>query len=45
LVSGSESRVIGVKGGDLVDFDIKEALAMERNSSKKLMELSAILSI
>lgn len=32
LLEGKKSRVVGYRHGDFVDFDINEALAMERAS-------------
>ena len=42
---GSESRAIGIVGGEIVDFALEDALKMERKYDRSLMDLSDILSI
>jgi 6-phosphofructokinase 1 len=31
LIEGASNRVVGMKGGKLVDYDINEALAMKKD--------------
>lgn len=45
LLSGSTARAIGVKGMDIVDYDIHEALAMKREVRNDIYKLAKILSI
>ena len=44
LIEGKTSRVVGIKGNDIVDFDIDEALALPRTFDEKLYEISKALS-
>lgn len=44
LVEGKTSRVVGVKGGDIIDLDTTEALAMPRKFNEKIYEIANILS-
>ncbi|MDD3839897.1 MAG: 6-phosphofructokinase [Clostridia bacterium] len=44
LVQGKGKRVVATVKGDIVDFDIQEALAMKREFSMDLYELADILS-
>lgn len=45
LLEDSNSRAIGVKGSEIVDFDLKEALEMKRSWDGSIMDLADILSI
>jgi len=45
LRDDSPSRAIGICGREIVDFDLEEALQMERPYDKQLIELASILSI
>ena len=45
LKSGSDNRVVAMKGDDIVDYDITEALSMERLFDKELYKISYKLSI
>ncbi len=42
---GSLDRVIGIKQGDVVDFDIDEALKMHKTIDKHTMKVAEIISI
>lgn len=44
LVQGSTNRVIGYKGGEYVDFDIQEALEMEKDIDQYMYDASKRLS-
>ena len=44
LIEGKTSRVIGIKGNEIIDMDIDEALAMPRIFDEELYEISRILS-
>lgn len=44
LLEGKSCRVVGVKRGELIDFDIDEALSMEREFNEYLYNLSNIIS-
>jgi 6-phosphofructokinase 1 len=44
LIEGKTSRVVGIKGNEIVDFDIDEALALPRVFDEKLYEISKALS-
>lgn len=44
LIEGKTSRVIGIKGNEIVDIDIDEALALPRTFDEELYEISRILS-
>ncbi|MFT3984589.1 MAG: 6-phosphofructokinase [Lachnospiraceae bacterium] len=45
LCAGKTNRVVGVKHGDYVDFDIDEALAMQKDIPEYEYEVSRMLSI
>ncbi len=45
LLEGSTARAIGVRGMDIVDYDIHEALAMKREPRNDIYKLAKILSI
>ncbi|WP_427339782.1 6-phosphofructokinase [Caloranaerobacter sp. DY30410] len=45
LLEGKSGRVIGVKGNELFDMDIDEALSLEKNFDKGMYNLTKILSI
>lgn len=44
LAEGKSQRVVGMRDNKIVDFDIHEALAMEKASTQDLYDLSKILS-
>ncbi|MEW8956786.1 6-phosphofructokinase [Clostridium sp.] len=44
LLEGKSARVVGIRGGKIVDDDIDEALAMERTFDEELYEISKALS-
>lgn len=44
LLEGKKSRVVGFRHGDFVDFDINEALAMEKNVTPYMWEICQSLS-
>jgi 6-phosphofructokinase 1 len=44
LMEGKTSRVIGVKGSDLIDMDIDEALSMPRTIDENLYDIAMALS-
>ncbi|WP_027625208.1 6-phosphofructokinase [Clostridium lundense] len=44
LMDGKSSRVVGVRGGEVIDIDIDEALAMERKFDEKLYDIATALS-
>ena len=45
LMEGSSSRAVGIKGSEIVDYDLAEALAMTRTVDSKFVSLANILSI
>lgn len=45
LMEGKSGRAVGIKGNEIVDYDIHEALAMPRKPNEELIELAKILSI
>lgn len=45
LLRDKSSRAIGVKGNEIFDMDIEEALSMEKNFDKSTYDLTKILSI
>lgn len=45
LLEGKSSRVIGIKGNELFDMDIDEALNMKKEFNNDIYELTKILSI
>ena len=44
LLEGKKSRVVGYRHGDFVDFDINEALAMEKSVTPYMWEVCESLS-
>lgn len=44
LMEGKSSRVVGIRGGQIVDDDIDEALSMPRTFNEKLYEIARALS-
>jgi len=44
LEEGKSSRVVGVRGNEVVDFEIEEALAMESKFNEELYNIANILS-
>lgn len=45
LIEGKKSRAIGVNGGEVCDYDISEALSIEKKIDMELYELAKVLSI
>lgn len=45
LLENSNSRAIGIRGDEIVHYELAEALQMQRMHNKSLMELADILSI
>jgi len=45
LLEGKKNRIIAVKNGRLVDFDIFDALKMEKTIDQELVDLSRILAL
>lgn len=45
LMEGKEGRAVGIKGNEIIDLDIYEALAMEKNINKDLYDLTGMLAI
>ena len=45
LCEGKSNRVVGYRHGDFVDFDIDEALSMEKGIAEYQYEISKNLSI
>ncbi len=45
LLSDSSSRAIGIKGADIIDVDLSEALKMKRVWKGSIMDLADIMSI
>ena len=45
LCLGKTNRVVGMNHGEIKDFDIDEALSMEKNISEYEYEVSRILSM
>ncbi|MGL5440365.1 MAG: 6-phosphofructokinase [Filifactoraceae bacterium] len=45
LLEGKSSRVIGIRGNEIIDLDIDEALGMESKFNKEMYKLIDILSI
>ncbi|TCO68771.1 6-phosphofructokinase [Marinisporobacter balticus] len=45
LMQGEKSRVVGIKGNEICDFDISKALSLKKEMNKDLYELAKILSI
>ncbi|HEY5562208.1 MAG TPA: 6-phosphofructokinase [Clostridiaceae bacterium] len=44
LIEGKTSRVVGVKGSNVIDVDIEEALAMKRHLDEDLYKIATALS-
>ena len=44
LIEGKTSRVVGIKGNEIIDMDIDEALALPRSFDEELYEIARILS-
>ncbi len=44
IAQGKSNRVVGMKGGELMDFDIEEALAMKKDIPEYQYEISRALS-
>lgn len=44
LIAGKTNRTVGYKHGEFVDFDIEEALSMEKSISEYSYEISRLLS-
>ena len=44
LCQGASNRVVAYKGGDYVDFEIDEALAMTKDIDEYEFNISALLS-
>ncbi|GAU78057.1 6-phosphofructokinase [Fusibacter sp. 3D3] len=45
LIAGKAGRAIGIKGNQVVDIDITEALSMKKDYDKEIYELARILAI
>jgi 6-phosphofructokinase 1 len=45
LRDGCGSRAVGIKGSEIVDFDLEEALGMKRPYDSAISDLAEILSI
>jgi len=45
IIAGKTNRVVGYQHGEFVDFDIDEALSMEKKISEYQFEVSKMLSI
>ncbi|MGP1570343.1 MAG: 6-phosphofructokinase [Eubacteriales bacterium] len=45
LLEESESRAIGVEADEIVHFDLKDALSVERTHDERMLKLAGILSI
>ena len=45
LEKGIGNRVVGVRGNDLVDYDIQEALKMTKPFDDDLYDLTQVISI
>jgi 6-phosphofructokinase 1 len=45
LIEGRAGKVVGIKGNEIIDVDIKEALLIPREIDRELFELTQILSI
>ena len=44
LIAGKTKRVVGIKNGEYVDFDINEALSMEKTIPEYQYEIARALS-
>ncbi len=45
LMEGKEGRAIGIRGSEIIDMDINEALDLEKTVDEDLYELARVLSI
>lgn len=45
MLENKTSRVVGIKGSEIVDLDISEALSIKKEINKDMLELAKILSI
>lgn len=45
LINGAKNRVLGVKGSEIFDMDMEEAIKIEKKFDEKTYELTKILSI
>ena len=45
LVQGKSNRVVAMRRGDIVDFDITEALQMKKQFNKELYDIALKISI
>lgn len=45
LLAGKSNRVVGMKGNNVIDMDIEEALAVEKKFDFEMYELAKVLSI
>ncbi|MBN2897421.1 MAG: 6-phosphofructokinase [Clostridia bacterium] len=45
LIEGKKGRAIGIKGSEIIDMDINEALDLEKTVNDELYELAKILAI
>lgn len=45
LIEGKEGRAIGIRGSEIIDMDINEALDLEKTVDEELYELARVLSI
>ena len=45
LLNNSKSRAIGIKGSEIVDYDLREAMNMKRHWDGSIIDLADILSI
>ena len=43
LSAGKTNRVVGYRGGEFVDYDIEEALAMQKSINEYQYEIARIL--
>ena len=44
LLRGETKRIVGIKSGEIVDFDINEGLSMKKQISKEQFEIAQTLS-
>jgi 6-phosphofructokinase 1 len=45
MLENKSSRVVGIKGSEIIDLDISEALSIKKEINKDMLELAKILSI
>lgn len=45
LLEGKTGRAVGIKGNDIIDFDIHEALSMKKEPDSELLRMAKILSV